>query len=156
MRVKVKGSDGQETFVTQPELVDEAAISAWEPIHAGNVSSHTEKQLFRNFLSSFGEHAVKQDPHTLTPITGAQVSEGIAKAPDNSCGLDGVRKGDLASLSPLGCEWLASLFNCIESGAQWPHQTLCGRLAFLAKGGMTSTPWTTERFRYSASATGCT
>ena len=49
-------------------------------------------------------------PHTLKPITGAQVAIGIAKSPDNSCGLDGVRKGDLASLSPLACEWMANLF----------------------------------------------
>ena len=135
MRVKVKGPDGRDTFVTQPELVDEAAIAAWEPIHAGNVSANTEKLLFRNLLASFGEHAVKREPQALTPITGTQVADGIAKAPDSTCGLDGVRKGDLASLSPLGCEWLASMFNCIEAGAQWPQQSLCGRLVFLAKGG---------------------
>ena len=51
MRVKVKGPDGRDTFVTQPELVDEAAIAAWEPIHAGNVSANTEKLLFRNLLA---------------------------------------------------------------------------------------------------------
>ena len=108
------------------QKVDEAAIAAWAPIHAGNVSAHTEQLLFKNLHASFGEHVFKQDPHSLMRITGAQVSAGIAKAPDNSCGPDGVRKGDLASLSPLACEWLASLFNCIEAGAQWPHQTLCG------------------------------
>ena len=118
-----------------PKKVDEAAIAAWAPIHAGSVSANSDQLLFQSLPASFGEHVFKQEAHTLKPITGAQVSTGIAKAPDNSCGPDGVRKGDLASLSPLACEWLASLFTCIEAGAQWPHQTLCGRLAFLARGG---------------------
>ena len=99
------------------------------------MSANSEQLLFQSLQASFGEHVFKHEAHILKPITGTQVSIGIAKAPDNSCGLDGVRKGDLASLSPLACEWLANLFNCIEAGAQWPHQTLCGRLEFLAKGG---------------------
>ncbi len=135
LRVKVKDKDGQEIFETQPERVNEAAIAAWAPINAGNVSGNSEQLLFQSLHASFGDHVFKQEPHTFKPITGAQVAIGIAKSPDNSCGLDGVRKGDLASVSPLACEWMANLFNCIEAGAQWPCQTLCGRLAFLAQGG---------------------
>ena len=37
LRVKVKDKNGQERFETQPERVDDAAIAAWAPIHAGNV-----------------------------------------------------------------------------------------------------------------------
>ena len=71
LRVKVKDKNGQDRFITQPEQVDEAAIAAWEPIHAGNVSAQTEQLLFSNLQASFGVHVLQQEPHSLKSITGS-------------------------------------------------------------------------------------
>ena len=53
LRVKVKDKNGQEMFETQPERVDDAAIAAWAPIHAGNVSANSEQLLFQSLQASF-------------------------------------------------------------------------------------------------------
>ena len=76
----------------------------------------------------------------LEPITGEQVRQDIAASPDNTAGLDGVQKGDLAILSPYACEWLAVLLNSIDAGADWPDLCTQGRLAFLSKGGDAASP----------------
>jgi hypothetical protein len=120
MRVRVACSDGKFKIETDPHKVDALAIAAWEPIHNGNVSKHAEKCLFASLRANYGQHCFDQEAFPLDPITGQQVRAGIVKSPDNSRGLDGVSKGDLAILSGLGCEWLAALFNFIEGGAEWP------------------------------------
>ena len=65
---------------------------------------------------------------------------GIAASPDNTAGLDGVQKGDLAILSPYACEWLAAMLNTIEGGTDWPDLCTQCRLAFLSKGGDAASP----------------
>ena len=51
------------------------------------------------------------------PITATMLAGIIEAMPDNTPGLDGIRKGDLLLLSPFALEWLASFYQTIEAGA---------------------------------------
>ncbi len=100
-----------------------------------NVRAAFAPLLAAFFLGSFGEHFPFAEPHCLELLTGPQIAKGIADRPGNTPGRDGVRKDDLALLSPLACQFLADMLSAIEGGCPWPSQCTVGRLAFLSKGG---------------------
>ena len=58
----------------------------------------------------------------------------ILTMPENTPGLDGVRKSDLLVLGPLCLNLMADLLNSIEEGVEVPQPTNVGRTAFLSKG----------------------
>ena len=54
--------------------------------------------------------------------------------PDNTPGMDGVRKGDLLLLSPNALWLLTQLLDAIEQGKPWPVVTNNARTAYVSKG----------------------
>ena len=86
----------------------------------------------RQFLGEDEAHQCVAEPLEL--LKRRALAEAILQMPDNTPGLDGVRKGDLLALSPPCLRQLADLLNAIEGGAAWPKPTLVARAAFLSKG----------------------
>ena len=140
LRVRISVPGQPDRFITDPRAVDKAAIDAWAKVHKGNIGEKAADSAILGFMSAFGDFFPHADPMPLEPITGEQVRLGIAASPDNTAGLDGVQKGDLAILSPYACDWIAALLNSIEAGAAWPDLCTQGRLAFLSKGGDAASP----------------
>ena len=153
-RVSVPGKPDQ--IFTDPREFDRASINAWAQLQQGNIGERAADSAILGFVSALGGYFPHADPSTLVPMTGEQVRLGIDASPDNTAGLDGVQKGDLATLTLYGCEWLAAFFNCLKVGAEWPDLCTQGRLAFLSKGGDAASPWTFESFQFSVKFTGCT
>ena len=140
LRVRVSVPGHPDKFITNPKEVDKAAIDAWAKVHKGNISVKAADSAILSFMRAFGDFFPHAEPMPLELITGEQVRQGIAASPDNTAGLDGVQKGDLAILSPYACDWIAALLNRIEAGAAWPDFCTQGRLAFLSKGGDAASP----------------
>ena len=90
--------------------------------------------MLDTYLKRYGNF-FKQRPATrVEDITASMLAELIQAMPDNTPGLDGVRKGDLLLLSPSALEWLAKFYTAIEQGAKWPEATCAARTAFLSEG----------------------
>ena len=90
--------------------------------------------MLDTFLSKYGSYLTQQPPMPVEPITAAMLAGIIEAMPDNTPGLDGIRKGDLLLLSPFALEWLAAFYQAIEAGAAWPSVLKQARTAFLSKG----------------------
>ena len=117
-------------------------------VHRGNIGEKAADSAILGFMSAVGDFFPHADPMHLEPITGEQVRLGITVSPDNTAGLDGVQKGDLAILSPHACDWLAAFLNSIEAGADWPDFAPKAGLPFCPRAAMLPHLWTSASSRY--------
>ena len=78
-------------------------------IKDGNMPESRKQHLLSTFLKRYINHMTQQQSSSIDPITADLLSELIDAMPDNTPGMDGVRKGDLLQLSPKALEWLAAM-----------------------------------------------
>ena len=90
--------------------------------------------MLDTFLKRYGKFFKKQPAAPAQEISADMLADLIQAMPDNTPGLDGVRKGNLLLLSPYALEWLASFYQAIEAGAPWPSCLRQARTAFISKG----------------------
>eukprot|EP00969_Alexandrium_andersonii_P201001 8880028-Alexandrium_andersonii.AAC.1 len=62
------------------------------------------------------------------------VKQAFQAAADSAPGPDGWSNGDLKCLPQVAYDWLALLYNKVESGSAWPSAVLHARAAFIPKG----------------------
>ena len=90
--------------------------------------------MLDTFLAKYGSFFSQRPPMPVEAITADMLAGIIEAMPDNTPGLDGVRKGDLLLFSPYALEWLPAFYQAIEAGASWPKVLKHARTAFLSKG----------------------
>lgn len=118
---------------SHPLQVDRIIRATMGQIYAGNCDESKRPFMVQTFLQKYGRFFTQQPASTVPPLFGQDLAEAISKMPDNTPGLDGVRKGDLLILSPLCLDIIADLLNAIEEGAAWPQPCNAVRTAFLSK-----------------------
>eukprot|EP00969_Alexandrium_andersonii_P148752 6575960-Alexandrium_andersonii.AAC.1 len=84
-------------------------------------------------MSTYGPFIFKGAQHHLAPITARQVLESITACASSAAGPDHWAQSQCKHLSLSAARYLAHMYNCIESGADWPHQMQYARSVFLSK-----------------------
>ena len=112
-------------------------IDAWANVYDGNASSH--KEFVKAFKVKYGKLLFtrktngKQEKFKLNPVKGADVKATCREAKFSAPGLDQWATQDCSILSDEAYGWLASMFNTIEAGAQWPEPTRHAKGVYLLK-----------------------
>ena len=119
---------------THPLQVDNIIRTTMGKINDGNSCKDRRAHMVDAFLRNFGQFFIQQPAFAVPPLLGKDLAEAIARMPDNTTRLDGVKKGDLIILSPLCLDLIANLLNAIEEGAAWPQPCNAVRTAFFSKG----------------------
>ena len=133
LRIQSEEKGKPDIITTKPEAIDKALQGIWGAIHLGNVGKHSQETLSATFLRDYGQYFAFAEEFSVPTLDAHTLREGIQECKDNAAGLDGVLASDLKLLSSKALEWLASMLNSIEQGAEWPKQTLAGRTAWLDK-----------------------
>ena len=63
----------------------------------------------------------------MEPINAKQVKEALTNSKLNAGGMDGLLPAEAALFSDQVCEWMATLLNLVEEGAEWPTGQNKGR-----------------------------
>ena len=75
----------------------------------------------------------KKEKFKLNPLKGTDIKTTCKEAKLSAAGLDQWATQDFAILSDEAYDWLASMFNTIEAGAQWPEPTRHAKGVYLLK-----------------------
>ena len=87
--------------------IDSLMRSTMGAIYQGNVPQSRQDFLIPTFLRKFGQHFVQAEPFPIPELRWHHLQQAIHRSPDNTPGMDGIRKGDLLLLSPNAL-WLVT------------------------------------------------
>ena len=98
-RLRRSGPEG-DAIITHPLEIDELLRQSMGEIYAGNVSDQRLPHLSATFLNKFGSIFIKAAPFPVPQLHWTDLQQSIYDMPDNTPGMDGVKKSDLVALSP--------------------------------------------------------
>ena len=126
------GGEAAGTMTTCPAEVDATVRRAYQSIYDGNITGNLSSHA-ASFFAKYTPYIFRSDVFKVDPLTGTDLYEECTSGPYTAAGLDGWAPQDLSIMPLPAFEWLASLLNRIEAGADWPSDLLHGKASFLSK-----------------------
>ena len=123
-----------DTILTHPLEIDELLRNSMGQIYAGNVSDQRLPDLAATYLKKLACSSTGLPTFEVPEVHWTDLQQSINDMPDNTPGMDGVKKSDLVILSPSALWLLTRLLQAIEQGKPWPTPTANVRTAYLSTG----------------------
>ena len=93
-------SSGGPAILTHSMDIDKLMRQTMGAIYQGNVPDSWQDKRLSTFLHKFGQFFQQAEPFSVRDLQWHHLQEAIKRMPDNTPGVDGVRKSDRLLLSP--------------------------------------------------------